>query len=139
MQNKQTFLKVFILFYLPLLVWMIAIFLLSSMPGNGQVYEMPWLMLLERKGAHIFEYFILTLLLFRIFHLYIPKEMSVHVVRLSFLCALLYAASDELHQLFVFGRTGKSSDILIDSIGIIVAVFLWKSKYFQTKILRENA
>ena len=36
----------------------------------------------------------------------------------------LYAASDEFHQLFVDGRTGQLSDVLLDSSGVLVGVLL---------------
>ena len=32
----------------------------------------------------------------------------------------LYAASDEWHQLYVTGRAGRMSDVLIDSLGIFI-------------------
>ena len=35
---------------------------------------------------------------------------------------ILYAASDELHQLFVDGRGAQVKDVLIDSAGSIVGV-----------------
>ncbi len=41
---------------------------------------------------------------------------------LPFLISLVYAASDEIHQLFVEGRAGLISDVGIDAIGIVVAV-----------------
>jgi VanZ family protein len=36
--------------------------------------------------------------------------------------ALAFAASDEYHQSFVFGRAGKVSDVAIDLVGILAAV-----------------
>lgn len=32
----------------------------------------------------------------------------------------LYAASDEIHQLFIPGRAGRISDVLIDSLGVLI-------------------
>lgn len=111
--------------YMPVLLWMAVIFYLSSMPGSGVEYEMPTLLLLERKGAHIFEYFLLTLLSARIFVFHMPRNIA-RSLWLSASFALMYAASDEIHQLFVFGRTGKATDVLIDGIGILFAtVFAW--------------
>lgn len=44
---------------------------------------------------------------------------------LPWLIAALYAASDEIHQLFVPGRSGQLSDVILDSAGALagVAVF----------------
>ena len=44
----------------------------------------------------------------------------------------LYAASDEIHQLFVQERSGQLSDVLIDTAGVILGAFfvtlLYKKK-----------
>nr|WP_051527067.1 VanZ family protein [[Eubacterium] cellulosolvens] len=42
----------------------------------------------------------------------------------SFLLGALYAASDEFHQLFVPGRSGQFTDVLIDSGGVIAGILL---------------
>ena len=39
---------------------------------------------------------------------------------------IAYAASDELHQVFVPGRRGSVFDILIDSVGVALGVALWR-------------
>lgn len=64
------------------------------------------------------EYFILVFLLYRAFK---------GTFRLSFWSlffwpfslTFLYAVSDEIHQLFVFGRSGNIPDVIIDTLGII--------------------
>ncbi|MCX5780247.1 MAG: VanZ family protein [Firmicutes bacterium] len=38
--------------------------------------------------------------------------------------ATLYGATDEWHQLYVMGRTGSSSDVLIDSAGAFLILLL---------------
>jgi VanZ family protein len=112
--------------YAFLFVWMAVIFYFSSIAGSGAVSEMPTVLLFERKGAHIVEYSILTFLFLRIFSTYLPKN-KVRTAWISAFCALIYAVSDEVHQLFVFGRTGKVTDVLIDSIGIglMIGLFLY--------------
>ena len=40
------------------------------------------------------------------------------------LTAALYAATDEVHQLFVPGRSGQVSDVLLDSAGAIAGLAL---------------
>ena len=37
---------------------------------------------------------------------------------------IAYASSDEVHQLFVDGRSGMASDVVIDSIGTAVGILL---------------
>lgn len=111
------------LLYMAAFLWMGVIFALSSVQGDGVAYEMPRTLFLERKGAHVFEYFILTILFFRAFSFHLPSD-RMRAILLSVFVSLLYAVSDETHQLFVFGRTGKATDVLIDGLGILVAVFM---------------
>ncbi len=86
---------------------------------------------LIRKCAHLTEYFILGLLLFRAFHL----NSTGPVWRSAFFAmgiVVLYAASDEFHQSFVSSRTASIIDVGIDSVGGIIAQFAsvlwWKRK-----------
>lgn len=44
---------------------------------------------------------------------------------MSLIIGVTYAASDEMHQLFVPGRSGKLADILIDSLGIITGIIFF--------------
>ena len=109
-------------YYLPVLVWMTVIFLFSSIPGSDQRGEPTFWFYAERKGAHIFEFFVLTILFGRVF--WSQGIRSTFLYFSSALFALLFAVSDEIHQLFVFGREGKPLDVLIDSAGIILAVII---------------
>lgn len=43
---------------------------------------------------------------------------------LAALITIAYAAGDELHQSFVTGRHGTPVDVLIDTAGVVLAVFL---------------
>ena len=75
-----------------------------------------------RKLAHFTEYFILYILTYECFKEYnCPKLIVVSV-----LFCVLYASFDEFHQLFVDGRCGQLSDVMIDSSGSIVSCFLWR-------------
>jgi VanZ family protein len=119
-------LKNFFWYHLPLLVWMAGIFVLSAMPGSGMAHEMPTRLYMERKGAHVFEYAVLTALVLRLFRIRFAMRDHVAVLAAALL-SLAYAVSDEFHQHFVFGREGKPSDVAIDSIGITLALlaFAW--------------
>lgn len=116
--------KPYFALYAPLIVWMAVIYYFSSVPGSGAVYEMPRTLFLERKGAHVSEYCILTLLWIRFFTFYLPKN-KMRALSLATFLSVSYAISDEIHQLFVFARTGKFTDVLIDSIGIVVGIILF--------------
>lgn len=117
--------KRFFIFYLPLFVWMGVIFWFSSYGGYAQrqtdLSLSEWLV---RKSAHMGEFFILTVLLFRAIWQSLQKKI-VWVFFLSGFLSLLYAISDETHQHFVPFRQGKPSDVLIDFIGISLALGLF--------------
>ena len=69
-----------------------------------------------RKLAHFLEYTGLCFL-FNIALLYTRSKKSPF---LSILFTSLYAVSDEVHQIFVDGRSFQVSDILVDSCGAIL-------------------
>jgi len=63
------------------------------------------------------------------------KRVLIILAGLAFTYCFLYACSDEIHQLFVPGRSGKFTDVLIDSAGALLAVllcFLVKKEFFRT-------
>lgn len=106
---------------------------------------MPLLMLFERKGAHVFEFLILFLLAYNAFRLTFPKETFRFLGTLAVSFSLLYAFSDETHQLFVPGREGKLSDVGIDVAGIVLgacAVYVlfgrWNFRSIRKKQSRVN-
>ncbi|MBO5238190.1 MAG: VanZ family protein [Lachnospiraceae bacterium] len=71
-----------------------------------------------RKLAHLTEYTILGMLLC-IVGIAIEGKPRPYVWMLPWIIATFYAVTDEVHQLFVVGRDGKITDVLIDSIGIL--------------------
>ncbi|MBR4026926.1 MAG: VanZ family protein [Lachnospiraceae bacterium] len=96
-----------------------------------------------RKLAHMTEFGILALLCYGAggiyYGAYERKSMELfmagkrtsamptyHVVRMigAFLIAFLYACSDEFHQLFVPDRAGLLIDVLVDTVGVIIALLL---------------
>ena len=87
-----------------------------------------------RKGAHLFEFLILAILVAWVMVSYeiTGRRAVVYVLFI----VLLYAVSDEFHQLFVPGRTARVQDILIDFIGGIIGTVIFytlKSKFKLSK------
>lgn len=72
-----------------------------------------------RKSAHVFEYFVLGVLALNVFDAFNVKRKVLFAI---ILC-ILYASSDEFHQLFT-GRTASVTDILLDSVASIVGIYL---------------
>ena len=77
-----------------------------------------------RKTAHATEYAILGMLLVVA---YTDKEKGRFVrLLIPWFIGTIYAATDEIHQLFVPGRSGQISDVCLDSIGVLIGVsLLW--------------
>lgn len=101
---------------------MAAIFFFSSIPGS----DMPrfgWVDLLVKKGGHALGYGLLALsVLHALQPLSAPTLSSLKVLLLAWAFTLLYAASDELHQLFVPGRTASWVDVMIDATGAFLGL-----------------
>lgn len=75
-----------------------------------------------RKGAHMTEYAAFTVFTYIALMVNgIPAEKRKYV---AFIIAFLLACSDELHQRFVPGRSGRVTDVLIDSAGCIIALLI---------------
>ena len=74
--------------------------------------------LLLRKAAHVCEFAVLGALLLR---------AVGNAPSLAFALGVAYAASDELHQHFVPGRTGSPVDVAIDAVGVAAGIMLYRS------------
>ena len=80
---------------------------------------------LVRKGAHMSEYAVLGFLMSGAWGVW--DRRNRHVIRravFGLLSVALYAVSDEAHQIFVPGRSGQVTDILLDSAGAAAGVLL---------------
>lgn len=76
-----------------------------------------------RKMAHMTEYGVLSVLLF----IWLGQwEMSLlRRGATASGAAAVYAATDEIHQVFVAGRSGRFSDVCIDTSGAILGIMLF--------------
>jgi VanZ family protein len=140
-------LRSFVTYWLPVLLWMCVIFSASSdrmsMEHSSRIVGpiVRWLfphvaehtvrgtVVFARKCAHLTEYGILALLIWRAFRK--PARNALRpwqwpVAARVALLVLLYAATDEFHQCFVPSRNGSLLDVLLDTSGaILVLLFLW--------------
>lgn len=85
-----------------------------------KLYESKGASFVIRKSAHMFSYFVLAILSFIM--VYTHKENINSSIKYSFIISILYAISDEIHQLFIPGRSGMIQDVFIDGIGVIVGI-----------------
>lgn len=127
---------------------MILIFMFSHQTGSEssglssqivlwiQTYlHIPITEFIVRKAAHMSEYALLTLTL--IYGFYKNHYPIQKIMIYSLIGTFLYACSDEMHQLFIGGRAGQFTDVLIDTCGgcltIIFYDVLTKLKYKQRR------
>ena len=132
-QENQDKLKKIISIIL-LIFWCFLIFYFSNQPGSvsnvssGVIVNFikkiipcnyHTITFIVRKLAHISIYFILYLLTFNCFKRFNKRKYAIYF-------CLLYAVSDEIHQLFVVNRSCELRDILIDMIGVVLAYLIIK-------------
>ena len=77
-----------------------------------------------RKGAHLAAFATLGFFAFLTFISYTHLRFWSRIM-LAAVVSLLYAASDEIHQHFVEGRSCELRDFLIDAVGITVSLLFW--------------
>ncbi len=98
----------------PVVLWAAVIFAFSAVHDLGTGLE-TWDLVL-RKLAHAAEFALLGALLLR----------ALGAERPALGLGIAYAASDEVHQLFVAGRHASPFDVLIDAVGVALGVAVWR-------------
>lgn len=137
--------KTFLRAWLPVLVWMGAIFAASTNLGSAEntggflepilrwifpsiTHEaIEWCHFIARKCAHLSEYAVFAVLCWRALEK--PFLVKSHPFTLKWatgalLMAAAYAGSDEFHQSFTSARTASVKDVTIDSCGALVGLLL---------------
>ena len=141
---KKTILKILII------LWMILIFMFSNQPAEessklsdgviektiGNIYKTTHKNTTEekqneikekythivRKTAHFTIYLILGLLVSTLLKQY--NLTTKQIIIYSILICMTYAITDEIHQIFVNGRSGEIKDVLIDTCGSTVGILI---------------
>ena len=83
-----------------------------------------------RKAAHFTEYFVLGILMTITLRKFAWKKRRYCNLAVILLC-ILVASMDETIQLFVSGRSGQISDVLLDCTGALLGMGLIKSIYLH--------
>ena len=76
-----------------------------------------------RKVAHAFEYAVLYILVISSLKTSNIKVNRIYLIAL--VICILYATTDEIHQLFVSGRSGELKDVLIDTAGATIGLIIF--------------
>ena len=93
-----------------------------------------------RKCAHAAEYMVLAVWVFLTVSSFRKKSKGAFIP--AWLITTAYAATDEIHQLFVPGRSGRATDVCIDAAGALVGILfcflvslirrkIWNGKMFK--------
>ncbi len=159
-ENHTTNINVYsskkIILWILIILWMTIIFLFSSqnsedssrlsrgflrnfilwfLPENINEDTVDFLEHILRKCAHMAEYAVLGVLISIQLRLYHAFEAEWKKIWSAVFLVMLYAATDEFHQLFVGGRSGQISDIFIDTCGGMAGAFviylIYKFKNFR--------
>ncbi len=133
-----------------IILWMIIIFLLSNQKAqdskqlsnsfitktiikiyeakHGEITEEKKIEIKEnysfivRKAAHFTIYLVLGLLVSLVL---IGKNLNIkQIIIYGVLICMAYAITDEIHQIFVSGRSGEIRDIIVDTCGSTVGILL---------------
>lgn len=75
-----------------------------------------------RKLAHITEYFLLAISV--ALPLYVYKLRGFKLLIVAGVFCVCFACLDEYHQYFVAGRFASPLDVCIDSIGIVIGIYV---------------
>ena len=149
MDMTQKIQKKKLILWILIFVWMITIFMFSAQNGDvsselSQGFLRTFILrftpdnisedivnMMEyiiRKCAHMTEYSVFGILVFYQIKLYRLFEKEWNRIVMAVICVMIYASTDEIHQLFVGGRSGRFTDVLIDTaggfIGIMAAAFI---------------
>lgn len=84
-------------------------------------FVLDFLSIIVRKFAHFSIYFLLGISSVSLLKEYFVFWKNILIYALFF--CLFYAVTDEVHQLFVVGRSGKILDVFIDFCGSSCAIF----------------
>jgi len=103
------------------LVMSLVKFIDSIFPVDFSEETMNTMAFIIRKVAHYTLYFVLGILIFELLneHSMVLSEKVIY----SIMFCLIYACSDEIHQLFVDGRDGKIFDVFVDMFGSLSSIF----------------
>jgi VanZ family protein len=133
--------RAFLKYWLPVVLWMVFIFIGSTdllSAEHTSRFIGPFLrwfapdvsdatiasiQLVVRRCAHLTEYAILAVLICRAFRQYLDRTFAALVV---FIIAAAYAGLDEFHQSFVASRTASLWDVVIDCVGTVAGIVLYR-------------
>ena len=124
----QSKLRNFLICWLPLIIYCLAIYIQSGQPSPEHLPELRFL----DKFLHFGAYGLLGIFFFRAYETLSLKNFKNLLILVSIGSATLYGISDEIHQYFVPSRQADIMDVIANTIGSICGVCLfhyWKMRH----------
>ncbi len=117
---KKTY-KIIVFTWLPVVLWASVIFVFSSRPSipTSQIF---WQDFILKKTAHVIIFGIFCSLVYRAINKSLLKQK--YAGYLSVILTFFYGVTDEIHQSFTPGRDATLRDVLIDTFGGILAMYV---------------
>jgi VanZ family protein len=119
--HERRFFSLFLLYWLPVLLYLTVMIVLSAQPYLAPPFEFPN----SDKVMHVLEYFGLGVLVVRGLRatMRITLPLVAALIALSF--GILVGTGEEFFQSFVPGRQSSPADLLADTCGLIVAQLVY--------------
>lgn len=147
--NKKIIITRIILIVL-ILIWVFLVYSLSNQSGtessgiSRKVAELLFNteeMIIKaepiiRKIAHFSEYSVGGVLFYSLFSTYDFSKKKRTLISLGL--GIWYAALDEVHQLFIPGRSGCITDVCIDSLGILFGIIFIRVIFKILEIIKNK-
>ena len=114
--------KRFLLYWLPLILYCLLIFIQSANPSPEQIPSFRF----ADKLLHFTAYAFMGVLFYRAYQTLKLKDNLRMLMLLSAVSASLYGISDEIHQYFVPFRQAEVADVIADTIGAFSGVYLYQ-------------
>lgn len=112
-------------YFAPPIFLMMLILYLSSRQ-RVEVSEIYLVQFAIFKTLHVIEYGLLYIFNYRALKNLLRRPAWQNQID-AFIITFFYAITDEIHQVFVPTREGRMRDVVIDTIGIVLALwFIWK-------------
>jgi VanZ family protein len=118
---RRRFFVLFMGFWLPVAVYVTAIFALSAQPN----LKPPLTFVNGDKILHAGEYFVLGLLLVRALRATLRVSRPLFAAMITIALVLVVGASDEFFQSFIPGRQSDIFDVLADLTGGAIAQLVY--------------
>ena len=113
----------FVKWWVPVLVWMIVIFIGSSI-GNVPRVGGKTTDGLVHRAAHVAEFAVLGVLVLRALRR--DQALTKREIVITLMVTAIYGASDEFHQRFTPGRSSEGLSVVFDVAGGVIGLGLYR-------------